>query len=169
MNSSRDELLLGRTVPSYRNALEIELNRWRDFEKALRKFDREVLREMLDSCRCLCSAASNAVRNSLCEGVLMTLLLNHQKALGYANAPQTVERRREKSLEREIASWRGFREALRIEDRRLFEELMNLARRHAPAVKASSRPVTSEALFMAILLEHHKQLRRLGLDTGKTI
>jgi len=156
---------LGRTVPSYRNALEIEFNRWRCFEKALRKFDREVLREMLDRCRCLCSAASNAVRNSLCEGVIMTVLLNHQKALSHANGPQTVERHKENPLETEIASWSGFRDALRMEDRRLFEELMNLARRHGSAVEASSRPVTAEALFMAILLEHHKQLRRLGLNT----
>jgi len=160
---------LGRTVPSYRNALEIEFDRWRCFEKALRKLDREVLREMLDRCRCLCSAASNAVRNSLCEGVIMTVLLNHQKALSHANGPQTVERHKENLLETEIASWDSFREALRIEDRRFFEELMNLARRHTSAIEASSTPVTVEALFMAILLEHHKQLRRLGLDTSTPI
>lgn len=160
---------MGRTVPSYRNALEIELNRWRGFERALRKNDREALREMFDGCRCLCSAASNAVRNSLCEGVIMTMLLNHQKQLRQENAPQTVGRRRGSSLEREIASWSGFREALRTEDRRLFEELMSLARRHASAVEASPRPVTAEALFMAILLEHHRQLKRLGLDTETPI
>ena len=40
---------MGKTVPSYRIALEGEINRWSGFVFALRKPDREVFGELMDS------------------------------------------------------------------------------------------------------------------------
>lgn len=42
---------MGKTVESYRVALESEINRWNGFANALRKDDREVFKELMDMFR----------------------------------------------------------------------------------------------------------------------
>ena len=73
-------------------------------------------------------------------------------------------------LEREIAKWRGFFEALRRDDRAVFEELMNHCRCHASAAGAATRPIVAEAMFMSILLSHEKALKKIQttLDSIKS-
>ena len=51
---------MGKTVESYRLALESEINRWNGFVRALRKDDREAFEEMMDMCRGYSSEAGNA-------------------------------------------------------------------------------------------------------------
>jgi hypothetical protein len=51
---------MGKTVESYRMALEDEIGRWKVFEKALRTEDREAFEELMDACRNYASAGSNA-------------------------------------------------------------------------------------------------------------
>jgi hypothetical protein len=51
---------MGKTVESYRMALEDEIGRWKGFEKALRTEDREAFEELMDACRNYASAGSNA-------------------------------------------------------------------------------------------------------------
>ena len=41
---------MGKTVESYRMALEPEINRWSGFARALRKPDREAFDELMDMC-----------------------------------------------------------------------------------------------------------------------
>jgi hypothetical protein len=43
--------ILGKTVPSYRIALEEEISRWSGFARALRKDDREAFEELMDMAR----------------------------------------------------------------------------------------------------------------------
>jgi len=62
-------------------------------------------------------------------------------------------------LEREIQKWQGFLNALRSDDKRTFEEMMNECRCHASAAGAATRPIVSEAMFMSILLSHQKNLK----------
>jgi hypothetical protein len=43
---------MGKTVPSYRMALEFEVERWKGFRKALQSGeDREAFEELMDMCR----------------------------------------------------------------------------------------------------------------------
>ena len=42
---------MGKTVESYRIALEQEISRWNGFARALRKEDREAFEELMDMCR----------------------------------------------------------------------------------------------------------------------
>jgi hypothetical protein len=42
---------MGKTVESFRIALEGEINRWSGFARALRKPDREAFDEIKDMCR----------------------------------------------------------------------------------------------------------------------
>jgi hypothetical protein len=72
---------LGKTVPSYRVALEQEVQLWGGFAKALRKDDREVFEQLMDICRNYSSAASCAVRPVLFEAMTMTMLLDQQKRI----------------------------------------------------------------------------------------
>ena len=72
---------MGRTVPSYRMALETEINRWEGFRKALRGKDLEAFDEMMNACRLHASAGSSATRPILTEAMFMSILLNQQKEL----------------------------------------------------------------------------------------
>ncbi len=72
---------MGRTVPSYRQALEREIDRWKGFRKALRSRDAEAFDRMMNACRLFASAASMATRPILLEAMFMSILLNQEKAL----------------------------------------------------------------------------------------
>jgi len=72
---------LGRTVASYREALENEIKKWAGFRKALRAEDREAFDQMMNECRLHASAGSMATRPFLFEAMLMSILLEQQKAL----------------------------------------------------------------------------------------
>jgi len=65
-------------------------------------------------------------------------------------------------LYREEESWKGFRRALRREDRELFDELFAAARYHTAACTCSGRAVPFEAILMSILLEQRRAVRELS-------
>ena len=72
---------MGKTVPSYRVALDHEIQRWSGFARALRQEEREVFEQLMDICRNYASAASNATRPVLFEAMVMTILLDQQKTI----------------------------------------------------------------------------------------
>jgi hypothetical protein len=55
--------------------LESEIIRWNDFDRALRKDDREAFEEMMDMCRGYASEAGNATNPILFEPMVMSVLL----------------------------------------------------------------------------------------------
>ena len=72
---------MGKTVESYRMALDREVQRWSGFARALRKADREAFEQLIDICRNYASAGSNATRPVLFEAMIMSILLDQQKSL----------------------------------------------------------------------------------------
>ena len=72
---------MGKTVASYRMALDRELQRWSGFARALRKEDRTAFDRMMDTCRNYASAGSNATRPVVFEAMAMSILLQQQKNL----------------------------------------------------------------------------------------
>jgi len=72
---------LGKTVKSYRMALEGEISRWNGFVRALRKDDREAFETMMDMCRSYASAGSNATNPILFEPFIVSILLAQQKRI----------------------------------------------------------------------------------------
>lgn len=72
---------MGRTVPSYRQALEAEIARWEGFRKALRGRELEAFDEMMNVCRIYASAAGMATRPILAEAMFMSILLGQQMKL----------------------------------------------------------------------------------------
>jgi hypothetical protein len=70
---------MGKTVESYRMAIEDEIQRWKGFAKALRSEDREAFEILMDACRSYASAGSNAVQPVIFEPMAMSMLLSLQK------------------------------------------------------------------------------------------
>jgi hypothetical protein len=72
---------MGKTVESYRIALDMENQKWNGYIKALRNDDREAFEQLMDACRNYASAGSNATRPIMFEPMVMSILLNQQKKL----------------------------------------------------------------------------------------
>ena len=73
---------MGKTVPSYRMAVEWEIHRWKGFRNALpNEEEREAFDELMDMCRNLASAGSCATNPIIFEPMVMSILLAQQKKL----------------------------------------------------------------------------------------
>jgi len=72
---------MGKTVESYRLALDAELLTWSGFSKILRTDDRKAFEQIIDACRNHASAGSNATRPEMFEPMVMSILLEQQKKL----------------------------------------------------------------------------------------
>ena len=72
---------MGKTVESFRMALEGEINRWSGFAYALRKPDREAFDELMDMCRTYASESSCATNPIVFEPMVVSILLFQQKRI----------------------------------------------------------------------------------------
>jgi hypothetical protein len=72
---------MGKTVESYRIALEQEINRWSGFARALRREDLNAFEELLDMCRSFASESSNATNPIIFEPMVMSILLAQQEKI----------------------------------------------------------------------------------------
>jgi hypothetical protein len=72
---------VGRTVPSFRIAAEIERTRWKQFRSLLDKKDRKTFDEMYDCVKLHNAACSNACRPVVIHAVLMSIIFEHYKQL----------------------------------------------------------------------------------------
>ena len=72
---------MGKTVESYRMALEAEIGRWNGFAKALRSEEQVAFEALMDACRNYASAAGNATCPLLFEPMMMSILLSQQMSL----------------------------------------------------------------------------------------
>ena len=83
-------IVVGKTVESYRMALESEINRWNSFARALRKPDREAFDELMDMCRSYAMAAGNATNPVVFEPMVISILLAQQRKLSELEHNLTV-------------------------------------------------------------------------------
>jgi len=72
---------MGKTVESYRIALDRELLKWSGFARALRREDRKAFDYLMDACRNYASAGSNATRPVIFEPMILSILLHQEKML----------------------------------------------------------------------------------------
>jgi len=72
---------VGKTVESYRMAIEDEIRRWNGFAKALRIEDKEAFEALMDACRNYASAGSNATQPILFEPMVLSILVSQQKQI----------------------------------------------------------------------------------------
>lgn len=72
---------MGRTVPSFRIALEEEILTWREFRNSLGLGSRKLLDALFNEARNYCSASSNSVRPVRFEAMLMGIVAAHERRL----------------------------------------------------------------------------------------
>jgi len=72
---------MGRTIPSYRIASEIEILKWRPFRKLLDKQDRKKFDEMLSISKLYNAAGTMACKPVLIHTVLLSIIIEHYKKL----------------------------------------------------------------------------------------
>jgi len=73
---------MGKTVPSYRMAVECEIGRWKGFRSSLpSEEEREAFDELMDMCRNLASAGSCATNPIIFEPMAMSILLLQQQRI----------------------------------------------------------------------------------------
>ena len=73
--------IVGRTIPSYRIASEMERNKWKIFRQSLDKKDRKEFDKMFSYSRLYNSAGSNACRPLLIHPILMSIVFEHHRQL----------------------------------------------------------------------------------------
>jgi hypothetical protein len=84
-------MIVGRTIPSYRIATDIETSKWKPFRQALSKKDRMMFDEMMTYPRLYNSAGSNACRPQLIHPILMSIIFEHYKQLKKLKALQLLK------------------------------------------------------------------------------
>jgi hypothetical protein len=72
---------MGRTVPSFRNVLEMEKQEWKPFRNALDKSERRMFDEMWDIPRLYVTACSNSVQLVPLHPIIISILFHHYKEL----------------------------------------------------------------------------------------
>ena len=72
---------MGRTVPSFRKALESEKEDWNPFRNALDKKERKEFDEMWDIAKLYVSACSSSVQLVPLQPIIMSILFHHYKVL----------------------------------------------------------------------------------------
>src|ERR671919_689116 len=112
---------MGRTIPSFRIALEMEQAEWKPFRNALDKSDRKKFDEMWNVPRWYISACSNSVQYVRLHPILMSILLHNYKDL--TQCISEVERI-EAIVNSKKKEWRWQVTAKRGEEREEEEEKM---------------------------------------------
>jgi hypothetical protein len=82
------------------------------------------------------------------------------------NMDETVTEYRMR-LERELQRWKRFQDFLRIDERAVFEDMLNEYRRHSSAERAACFPNIAGAMFLTILFKHHQTLKKLREQIDK--
>jgi hypothetical protein len=73
---------MGKTVPTYRMAIEDEIHRWKGFREGLHSNEeKQAFDEVMDMCRMFASEASNTCNPLLFEPMTMSILLGQQKRM----------------------------------------------------------------------------------------
>ena len=78
---------MGRTVPSYRIAAEMERDKWKIFRQSLDKKDKKLFDQMFSYSKLYNSAGSNACRPQLIHPILMSKIFEHYKQLEFLTTP----------------------------------------------------------------------------------
>src|SRR5918995_3952067 len=85
---------MGRTISSFRIALEMEKAEWKPFRNALDKSERKEFDDMFDIPRLYLSACSNSVQLVPLHPIIMSILFHHYKELTLCvNQVEKIEER----------------------------------------------------------------------------
>ena len=72
---------MGRTVPSFRPALEHEIESWKDFKRALRPEEQQIFNKLMNFARIHADAGSLAARPMLSEVLFISFAIEQEKRI----------------------------------------------------------------------------------------
>lgn len=73
--------MCGRTVPSFRPALEHEIESWKEFKRALRPEEKQVFNKLMNFARVHADAGSLAARPMLSEVLFISFAIEQEKKI----------------------------------------------------------------------------------------
>jgi len=72
---------MGRTVPSFRPALEHEIESWKDFKRALRAGEQKIFNKLMNYARIHADAGSMSARPMLSEVLFLSFAVEQEKKI----------------------------------------------------------------------------------------
>jgi len=72
---------MGRTVPSFRPALEHEIESWKDFKRALRPEEQTIFNRLMNFARIHADAGSLSARPMLSEILFISFAIEQEKKI----------------------------------------------------------------------------------------
>lgn len=76
---------MGRTLPTFRNLIELFGLEWNDFKRALRHDDKEAFEELLNHARKHGASGTNMVNPNPFEPIVISILIEHEKSIRNLN------------------------------------------------------------------------------------
>ncbi|NND86141.1 MAG: hypothetical protein HKM23_02185 [Nitrosopumilus sp.] len=61
-------------------------------------------------------------------------------------------------LAKEIRSWKSFGDGLRLEDRKIFNNMIRQCYKYLESINAKGEPYTTESLMLSLILIQHKMI-----------
>jgi len=74
---------MGRTLPSFRPALEHEIESWKDFKRALRPADQKIFNKLMNFARIHADAGSLSARPLLSEILFISFAIEQEKKINF--------------------------------------------------------------------------------------
>jgi len=74
-------VLMGRTVPAFRPALEHEIESWKDYKRALRPVDQKIFDKLMNYARIHADAGSLGARPMLSEILFISFAIEQEKRI----------------------------------------------------------------------------------------
>jgi hypothetical protein len=150
---------MGRTIPSFRIAIDLEQKEWKSYQKYLNLEKRKLFREMFSIARLYnsaCSYCSNTIR---IYPILLSIIFNQYKSLKKktkCNIKMNLFPY-EDILTKEIDSWKSYSDCLRKKDRELFDQMLKNCYQYSESISAKGRDYSTESLLMTLLFEQYKR------------
>ncbi|MGN6559057.1 MAG: hypothetical protein ACTHJ2_00875 [Candidatus Nitrosocosmicus sp.] len=180
---------MGRSIPSFRQLLEIEKLNWSSFKKLLpSKKDRQEFDKVFDSVRLYTSYLGNASNPIVVESVMMGAVFHHYKQLLQFNKEDiaidedTLKKELESLLETEpekkllfyrfSKKWHGFIYSLHKEDRLiLLKMILEICRYNECVINViniqDSQSNIDCLFFLLVMTLHQKRLDELNASVKK--
>lgn len=61
-------------------------------------------------------------------------------------------------LAKEIQSWKSFGDSLRLEDRTMFNKMIQQCYKHLKSINAKGEPYATESLMLSLILTQHQMI-----------
>ncbi len=179
---------MGRTIPSFRQLLEIEKLDWSDFKKSLpTKKYKKAFDEIFGSAKLYTSYLSNAVNPVVFESVMMgTLFHNYKTLLGVSKEKDEVNENEITTeikllaenkphgkilFDRACKKWYGLIDALHMEDRQLLLKMILEICNYNECCNTIINSEDSESyityfFFLTAIIQQQKLIKKISKNYG---